>query len=466
MTIRRPWQAVDYAALERMYPPPPDYFERAYYAEPDEIERTQLARLRDRAQRAYAIPFHHRRWDAAGFDPRDLRSLDDLWLVPAYTVDDIRQSIEEHPPWGDYQGVTPADAPHEPMRVFMSGGTTGASRPTFYTWWDREVGGVLTARGLYMQGIRPGDVVLNSWSYGLHNGAFSFDEPLTRWLNCVCITASTGNVTSTRRQVELAREYGAAAILTTGDYLLRIADEARAMGLDPKTDLHIRSLATNIGDEQTLEDTFGVPCYSTYGFHEVQYVSVECPARNGLHIFEDAFIVQVVDPDTGEPLPDGETGALVVTELYKTGSAQIRYNIMDLSFLYPREQCACGSWLRRMGRFAGRGDNMIKLRGVNVWPEALGRLALDVPGTTPDYFVRAVRRGGRDELVLMVVSDAPVSEHARIGADVAERLKAQLGLRIDVDVVVPGSLDALTELATSPKPKRFRDERGGGTVRA
>ena len=459
MTIRRPWEAVDYAELERQYPPPPEYFERAYYAEPEEIERVQLARLRDRAQRAYAIPFHRRRWDAAGFDPRDLRSLDDLWLVPAYTVDAIRVSIEDHPPWGDYQGVTPADAVREPMRVFMSGGTTGKSRPTFYTWWDREVGGVLTARGLYMQGIRPGDVVLNSWSYGLHNGAFSFDEPLTRWLNCVVITSSTGNVTSTRRQVELAREYGATAILTTGDYLLRIAEEARSMGLDPKTDLRIRSLATNIGDEQTLEDTFGVPCYSTYGFHEVQYVAVECPAREGLHIFEDAFVVQVVDPDTGERLPDGSTGALVVTELYKTGSAQIRYNIMDLSFLYPREQCACGSWLRRMGRFAGRGDNMVKLRGVNVWPEAVGRIALEVPGTTPDYFVRAVRREGRDELVLLVVSDGDAGSFPQVQAAVEERLRTQLGVRIDVEVVVPGALDELTELATSPKPKRFRDER-------
>ena len=457
--LRRAWQAVDYELLERMYPPPPQYLDTAYLASPEEIERVQLERLQDRARRAATIPFHAKRWAEAGFDPRDLRSLDDLWHAPAYTVDDIRQSIEDHPPYGDYQAITPADAVDEPMRVFMSGGTTGASRPTFYTWWDREVGAVLTARGLYMQGIRPGDVVLNSWAYGLHNGAFSFDEPLTRWLNCAVLTTSTGNVTSTRKQVELARDYRAAAILTTGDYLLRIADEARAMGLDPKTDLNIRSLATNIGDEQTLEDTFGVPCYSTYGFHEVQYVSVECPARRGLHIFEDAFVVQVVDPDTGEPLPDGKTGALVVTELYKTGSAQFRYNIMDLSFLHPREQCACGSWLRRMGRFAGRGDNMVKLRGVNVWPEALGKIALEVPGTTPDYFVRALRIEGRDEMVVMVASDADPAQHDHIRAAVEARLKERLGVRIAVDVVRPGALDDLTELATSPKPKRFRDER-------
>lgn len=457
--IRRAHTAVDYDDLARQYPPPPDYFEHGYYAEPEEIDRVKISRLRSRAERAYKVPFFRKRWDDAGFDPRDLREIDDLHRVPTYTVDDIRQSIEAHPPYGDYQGVTVDQLLREPARIHMSGGTTGMPRPTLYTLWDREVGGVLTARGMYMQGIRPGDVVLNSWSYGLHNGAFSFDEPLFRWLNCLVIHTSTGNVTSTRKQVTLARDYQAAAILTTGDYLLRIAEEAKAMGLDPAKDLAIRSLATSIGNEEILEEMFGVPALATYGFHEVGYVAVECPAKKGLHIFEDAYHVQVVDPDTGEELPDGETGALVVTEFYKTGSPQFRYNIMDLSFLYPREQCECGSWLRRMGRFAGRGDNMVKLRGVNVWPEGVGAIATDVDGTSPDYFVVARRVDGRDELHLSIVSEAPSDAHADIQAAVARRLQDQLGVRIGVTVVGPGELDADTEVATSPKAKRFRDER-------
>ena len=457
--VRHPWEAVDYAELARRFPPPPEYFERAWYAEPEEIERVKLTRLRDRADRAYRVPFFRRRWDAAGFDPRDLRSLDDLAKAPSYTVDDIRQSIEDNPPYGDYQGVTVDEVLREPLRIHMSGGTTGVPRPTLYTQWDREVGGVLTARGMYLQGIRPGDVVLNSWSYGLHNGAFSFDEPLHRWLSCVVIHTSTGNVTSTRKQVQLARDYKAAAILTTGDYLLRIAEEAAAMGIDVRRDLSIRSLATCIGNEEALEELFGVAALATYGFHEVGYVSVECPAHDGLHIFEDAFVVQIVDPDTGERLPDGELGSICITELYKTGSPQFRYNIMDLSFLYPRERCACGSWLRRMGRFAGRGDNMVKLRGVNVWPEGIGRIATAVAGTLPDYLVRAFRRDGRDELVVSVVSDADPSGWDGIRAEVERRLHDQLGVRIGAEIVAPGSLDDLTELRTSPKPKRFLDER-------
>ena len=456
--FRRPFEAVDYGEIMRAYPPPPEYFETAWVAPPDEIARVQLERLQARALTASKVPFFARRWEEAGFDPRSITTLDDLWRAPSYTVDDIRRSIEAHPPWGDYQGVTPTDALTEPMRVFMSGGTTGKSRPTFYTQWDREVCALLTARALYMQGIRPGDVVLNSWAYGTHNGAFSFDEALHRWLDCVVVTTGTGNVTSSERQVELAIEYQAAAILTTGDYLLRLADVAREMGYDPAVDFKLHALP-NIGDRALLESTFGVECFESYGFHEVQWMSVECPAHDGLHIFEDAFVVQIVDPESGEPRPDGELGAICITELYKTGSPQFRYNIMDLSFLYPPGQCSCGSWLRKMGPFAGRGDNMVKLRGVNVWPEAVGELALSVEGVAPDWFVRAVRRDGRDELELSVVSDRDPSAFPAIAAAVETRLKDRLGVRIGVEVVVPGALDAWTEVDVSPKLKRFRDER-------
>jgi phenylacetate-CoA ligase len=446
--IRRPHQAVDFDDLVRQFEPAPEYFERGWLAPPEEIERRQLVRLQERARAAQHVPFFAERWKAAGFDPRSITSLDDLWAAPSYTVDDIRRSIEAHPPWGDYQGVLPHQALTEPMRVFMSGGTTGASRPTFYTQWDREVGALLTARALYMQGIRPGDVVLNAWAYGTHNGAFIFDEALHKWLNCVVITTGTGNVTSSEKQVELAIEYGASAILTTGDYLLRLHAVAQEMGAD----LKIRALP-NIGDRELLESTFGVECFNSYGFHEVQWVSVECPAHDGLHIFEDAFVVQIVDVETGAPLPDGELGSICITELYKTGSPQFRYDIKDLSYLHPRERCACGSWLRKMAPFAGRGDNMVKLRGVNVWPEGVFEVARTVPGVEEDWFVRAVRTDGRDELILSVVADpgvVPVVE---------AKLRDRLGVRVQVQAVRPGELDAWTEAGTAAKLKRFRDER-------
>ena len=193
------------------------------------------------------------------------------------------------------------------MRVYMSGGTTGASRPTLYTAWDREAGAILMARALYMQGIQPGDVVINAWAYSTHNGAHAMDEALYRWLNCVVLTTGTGNVTPTRKQIELAVQYEAKAILTTGDYLLHLADTAREMGLDPATDLQLTALP-NIGDKERLTSTFGLPVYDSYGFHEVQWVAIECPAGGGMHIFEDAFVVQIVDVETGRAGPRRRAG--------------------------------------------------------------------------------------------------------------------------------------------------------------
>lgn len=463
--VRRPWDAVDYAELVRMFPPPPDYFEGLFFAEPDELERLQLVRLKDRAQQAARIPFFARRWKTSEVSPDDLRSLDDLWRFPSYTVDDIRLSIEEHPPWGDYQGVRSDDALREPLRLYFSGGTTGKSRPTLYTQWDRDVSSLFAARYVYRQGIRPGDVVLNSYQYSTFNGGALFDEALHRWLNCIVISTSSGNVTPSHKQVELAIEYGASAILTTGDHLLRLADAAEELGYDVIGDLKLRVVG-GMGDRKTdaeikaILDRVGVAeFYDSYGFHEVGMVAVECPAHDGLHIFEEGFVVQVVDPETGEAVPDGTLGSMVVTELFKTGSAQFRYNSLDLSTLYPRERCRCGSWMRRIGRFAGRGDNMVKLRGINVWPEAVGAVAIDGPGVEADYFVRVQRHGDRDEMLVSVASSADPSEHPVLRAALEERLQRAFGLRMIGEIVAPGGLDLLTEVRTGPKSKRFRDER-------
>lgn len=456
--LRRPFEVIDYPELMRTHVPPPEYFETDYLIGPEAIETRQLARLKQRAARAYQVPFFRKRWDAAGFHPDQIQSLADLSRAPSYTVDDIRKSIEQHPPLGDYQGASLENAAVDPLRVFMSGATTGAARPTLYTQWDREAGAILTARALYAQGIRPGDVVLNAWAYSTHNGAFSMDEALHRWLSCVVLTTGTGNVTSSRRQVELARQYQATAILTTGDYLLHLADVAREMGLDPKKDFNLKALP-NIGDREKLEATFGVPNYQSYGFHEVQWVAIECPARKGLHVFEDAFIVQVVDPETHEPVAEGQQGSICLTEIYKTGSPQFRYNIQDLSTLLPREQCDCGSWLRRIAPFAGRADNMVKLRGVNIWPEAIGEVALQDPRLENEYFVRAVREGERDEMIAHVTTRAEAKLWDAIQRETEARLKERFGVRLKVEVSAIDSLDAWTEVKTSPKPKRFRDER-------
>lgn len=456
--FRRLFQAVDYHEIVREYPPPPEYFEVDWFLPPDVIEHRQFQRLREEVWRAYGIPFHRRRWDEAGFHPSQLKSLADLSRIPMYDIDDIRDSLARKPPYGDYQGVSVEQILDAPQRLYWSGGTTGKPRPTLYTQWDREIAAITVARALYLHGIRPGDVVVNAWAFSTHAGAWAFDEGLHHWLNVLAITSSTGNVTPTKMQLQLAQDYEATSILTTPDYLLQLAKVAGEMGLDPKKDFNITTLPTP-GQNPKVAEVWGVPTWDSYGTHEVQYVSAECPARNGLHIFEDCFIVEIADVETGELLPDGEEGNIVYTCLYKTGSSQLRFNTLDRAKLYPRQQCECGSWLRKMGYYAGRSDTMIKLRGINLYPEEIGKLVIADPRVEPDYFVTLERVGDRDEMTVSVASPVDEASREAVAADLARQLRERFEVRIGVELVRPGELDERTGAGVVGKLRRFQDAR-------
>lgn len=425
------YRAVDYRRLIEDYPPPPDYFDTVWLWPRERIEERQRRHLREAAARAWAIPFHRRRWEKAQVFPEHLRGPEDLPRVPWYTINDIRESLEQYPPLGDYHPITLADARRMPLRIYWSGGTTGEPRPTVYTAWDREVGAILSARTYYLHGLRPGDVVINAWSYSTHNAAWIMDHALWHWMGCVPITTSTGIVTPTERQLEFARKYGATSILAVSDYLLHMAGIAKKMGLDPTGDFKIRTLSV-FGDPRPVRDAWGCPAYDSYAFHEVQYVAAECPVGGGLHIFEDAFVVEIVDFETGEPV-------------------------------YDPGQCACGSWMRRMDYFLGRSDAMIKLRGINVWPEACGKVLQDERRVTGEYFCVADRvkteTGPRDEMTMMVEVADRGTNRDPLRRDLEERLRHTLGVRIAVELVGPGELAPLTGHGTRAKLKRFEDRR-------
>lgn len=464
--IRPPYyhESLDWQELTREYQPPYEFMTGARLWSPDQIAAQQLSRLKAAMDRAAQVPFYQRLWNAHGFSPSDITSLEDLSKMPMYTIDDIRDSIERHPPMGDYQGLGFEDGRHTPLRVYTSGGTTGAPRPTIYSQWDREVGAILSARTFYMQGVRPGDAVINAWAYSTHNAAWIMDHALWHWLGAVPITTSTGNVTPTEKQIEFARLYGAASITATSDYLLHIADTARRMGLDPRADFDFTTILS-FGDTKAVEEAFGVPTYDSYAFHEVQYVAAECEAKDGLHIFEDAFIVEVVDFETGEVLPPGHRGNIVVTALYKTGTSQLRYNIQDISASYELAECACGSWHRKLDYFQGRSDTMVKLRGVNVWPEACGKIIAGHPGITGEYFCYVERvapegRPARDEMTIMVECTDGAAESTRLQEELAKLLKQKTGVAIGVELVERDALRELTGHGHRAKLKRFEDRRG------
>lgn len=464
MKIPYYYKSIDFNKLVEQYEPPIEFMEGAWKWSREQIEETQLKRLQETLQRGAQIPFYQKLWKEHDFHPSDVQSLDDVRHIPMYTIDDIRVSIDRQPPFGDYQKYLFEDGKHTPLRFYTSGGTTGAPRPTIYSQWDREVGAILSARTFFLHGIRPGDAVMNSWAYSTHNAAWIMDHGLWHWLGCTPITTGTGNVTPTEKQVEFAHTFGIASILATSDYLVHIAETAKKMGIDPQEDLNIRTLSA-FGDTEPVKKAYGCPVYDSYAFHEVQYVAAECPEENGLHIFEDAFIVEVVDFETGEPLPPGHRGNLVITALYKTGTQQIRYNMQDISAICEVEQCACGSWHRRIDYFQGRSDTMVKLRGVNVWPEACGKIVSEDKRTNGEYFCYVERKEGdgkppRDEMTMMVEARSESINPHGLQKDLTALLKKKMGVHIHVEVVPPTSLRNLTGHGDRAKLKRFEDRRG------
>ncbi|MEE9198541.1 MAG: hypothetical protein V3U26_01955, partial [Dehalococcoidia bacterium] len=420
------FQSVDFHRLVHEYPPAPAFFKVLFKCSPQEIRALQERRLKEAVERAWQVPFYRRRWRQAGIEPGEIATIDDLKKLPPYTVDDIRQSMESQPPFGDYLGLDP-NAGAKPLRLHSSGGTTGEPRPTFYTPWDREVGSILRARSYYFHGLRSGDLVMNTLLYSTHNGAFSVHEALWLWLGCIPVTTSAGVVTRTHRALEIAQKWGVNVIIGFPEYLLHMAQVAREMGLEVGRDLKLKVI-DSFGKSDLVRDAWGCPAYDTYGMHEVQAISSECPFGGGLHVWEDAFIVEVVDPDTGAAVGPGQEGSIVVTALYKDAYPVIRYDTKDLTRLWPQGQCSCGSWMQRMDPILGRADLMVKLRGVNVWPEACGAIVAADGRLTGEYYCVVERVNDRQEMTLQAEHRPGVADLGVVQRDLEGTLRARLGV--------------------------------------
>ena len=422
-----PWysRALDFEALAREFPPPPNYFQEVYRISRDELRARQEARFLQTVARGWEIPFYQRHWGGAGLEAGDIRRLEDLVKLPPYTVQHIRESIEHAPPFGDFMGVSPEDGARMPLVLQTSGGTTGMPRPMFYAPRDRETMAILGGRRFALQGVRPGDMVMVTYSLGLSNGGMAPREAIWRYTGAVPVMTGSGASTPTRRQIEIAKAWGVNVILGFPSYLRHLAIVARdEMGIDPRS-LGIRSIGSHLGpeDRERIEELWGAPCHDAYGTHESGMMAAECGERAGMHIQEDAVILEIADPDSGALVAEGERGAVHITTLYRWGAPQIRFNINDISRIVPGA-CACGSTLKRLDRIFGRHDNMVKLRGVNVFPEAIGGVVTADRRTNSEYFCIVERVGAeeREEMTVLVEVPDPSIDRAQVAADIEQRL--------------------------------------------
>jgi phenylacetate-CoA ligase len=419
------------------------------------LQALQLARLRTQLARVYVnVPLYRRKFDEAGFRPEQLETLDDLARVPFTVKDDLRSAY----PYGMF-----AVPPRDIVRVHSSSGTTGQVSVVGYTHGDIERWSDLMARTLACGGVTANDVVQVSYGYGLFTGGLGAHYGSER-LGAMTIPVSGGN---TARQVQILKDFGVTVLACTPSYALLIAETAASMGID------VRSLPLRVGVfgaepwseamRSQIESAMGITAIDIYGLSEVMGpgVASECVHRNGLHVFEDHFMIEIVDPQTMEPVPDGRQGEVVFTTLTKEGIPVIRYRTRDISRIVPGE-CACGRTFRRMERVTGRTDDMLIIRGVNVYPSQIEQVLMGIAGVAPHYQLVLGKRGSMDtvEVQVEVGPDFAFDEIRELEAlqrTVAGAIASALAVSVDVRLVEPRTIQR-----SEGKAKRVVDRRNEG----
>ncbi len=414
---------------------------------PDALRALQLQRLRATLNHANAnSPHYARAFAARGVRPDDLRTLDDLARFPFTTKADLRASY----PFGMFAVPT-----EQVSRLHASSGTTGKPTVVGYTREDIATWASLVARSLYAAGVRPGMKVHVAYGYGLFTGGLGAHYGAEA-LGCTVIPMSGGQ---TEKQVQLIGDFRPDAIMVTPSYMLAILDEFRRQGLDPRaTSLRYGIFGAEPWTEsmrREIEGAFGIQATDIYGLSEVMGPGVAqefAGAAGGPTIWEDHFLPEIVDPVTGAVLPDGEEGELVFTSLTKQALPIIRYRTRDLTRLLPGGNTP----MRRMAKITGRSDDMLVIRGVNVFPTQIEDLILRCPGLAPHYSIELTRPGRMDEVRVLVEArpETIVAEHAAQARLLTGLVKDAVGISISVDVRPPATLDR-----SAGKAARVRDRR-------
>ncbi|HJW24679.1 MAG TPA: phenylacetate--CoA ligase PaaK [Rhodocyclaceae bacterium] len=416
----------------------------------DEIAALQTERLRWTLNHVYKnVPHYRAKFDAAGVHPEDFRTLADLAKFPFTTKNDLRENY----PYGMFA------VPREKVvRVHASSGTTGKPTVVGYTQKDIDTWADLIARSIYASGGRPGDIVHVAYGYGLFTGGLGAHYGAER-LGCTVIPMSGGQ---TEKQVQLISDFKPNIIMVTPSYMLNIADEFRRQGIDP------RSTALKIGihgaepwtDQMRaeIENSFGIDAVDIYGLSEVigPGVANECvETKDGPVIWEDHFYPEIIDPSTGEVLPEGSQGELVFTSLTKEAMPVIRYRTRDLTRLLPPTSRA----MRRIGKITGRSDDMLIIRGVNVFPTQIEELILKQPKLSPHYVIEVTRDGHLDSIKVNVEMKpefqfASSVEKEYAAHDLQHHIKSYIGISARIDVVEVGGVER-----SVGKAKRVIDKR-------
>ncbi len=421
----------------------------------EQLQELQLKNLKETLNWVYEkIPFYRNKFDEQGIQPGDIQRLEDVRKLPVTVKTDLRDNY----PFG--LCAVPLE---EVVRVHASSGTTGKPITGPYTAEDLEQWIECMARNLWAAGIRSNDIVQNAYGHGLFTGGLGFHQGASR-IGCTVVPTSAG---MTERQITIMKDFGSTVLFCTPSYALTIAERAEEMNID------IRKLPLRVGvfgaepwttamrDE--IQERMGIKAMEAYGLTELcgPGVAFDCEAQDGLHINEDHFLAEIVDPATLEPVPMGESGELIFTSLQRRAMPMIRYRTKDITRL-RREKCACGRTLIKMDKITGRSDDMLIISGVNVFPSQIESLLLDVEEVLPQYVLVIRKKGYLDQLSVRVEAKPDVynlgaEKCAEVEKKIAGHIQGMMGINVKVELLAPKTLTR-----SEGKAMRVIDERPKG----
>ncbi len=389
-----------------------------------QIEALQLKRLQDTVAHCYhGSPFYRKRLDSIGVKPESIKSLDDLRRIPFTTKQDLRDTY----PFGI--ASIPLD---QCVRLHSSSGTTGNPTVVLHSAKDLHEGANALARSLWMVGCRPEDVFQNTSGYGMFTGGLGF-QYAAEMLGMLTVPAGAGN---TLRQLKFFTDFGTTVVHAIPSYAARLYEVMCQQGIDPRRDTKLKIMA--IGAEphsedtrRRIEETLGLKAYNSFGMSEMcgPGVAFECKEQNGLHIWEDSYIVEIIDPQTLEPVPDGEFGEMVLTTLDREGMPLVRYRTRDITRIIPGP-CPCGRTHRRLDRFRGRSDDMFIVKGVNIYPMQIEKILMEFPQLGGNYLITVDTVGSNDEIFIDAeLDDLFTDDYTVIQAlnkDITRKLKDEI----------------------------------------
>ncbi len=419
----------------------------------DELSELERERLRAIAEFVYErVPHYKRVFDEKGLKPEDIRSLDDLRAIPFTYKNDLRDNY----PFG-MLAVPLSDV----AEIHASSGTTGNPTVVAYTKNDVKLWSHVMARTMACAGATPNDIVQNAYGYGLFTGGLGFHYGAME-LGAAVVPTSSGQ---TKRQLKLIQDFGSTVLTCTPSYSLHMAEEAMDSGIDPrKTSIRLGILGAEPWSNQMrreIEEKWGMTACDIYGLSEIigPGVAVECPAQEGMHLFADHFLPEIINPDTGEALPDGEKGELVLTTLTKEALPLLRFRTGDITSINHEPCRACGRTMPRIQKIFGRTDDMLIIRGINVFPSQIESVLLTVEGAEPNYLIVVDRERGLDKLEVQVEVNEKLFTDEIKGLEalrdkIVEEIESVLGVKVSVKLVEPRTIER-----SMGKAKRVIDNR-------